>query len=418
MAAGRFAVRVLCTVAFSAAHARAALPLVSMLTELGHEVLVAGPASVLEGFVGEPVRTVAALPEVCDQLADLLQGEVLALPPDYDPFADEMLVEFAAGPHITPTARALLPVAADFRPHLVLRAGIEFSGVLVAERLGVPHVAAPTGVGQYMDRLTLLNALNERRAELRLPLHESLDSAHRYGRLDAVPPAYSFARQRMPAAFAYQQPSHHSDGERLPQWIADLDPGKPLVVASTSTSGGVFATESALRLFDFDAIPDQALRHSPLAHLETLITGLAAVDCEAVVLTGSLPVEAHAAPNVHLVESVPQALLLQAADLLVSHGGYNSIREAMRAGVPVAVLPVLHDQMHNAHRVTELKLGVRVPDFQPDAVAKACRHALANMEIRHAVRKAQRHVLGLPPIRAVAGYLERIVLRNRKLVSM
>jgi N-glycosyltransferase len=410
-------VRVLCTVAFSAAHARAVLPLVTMLTEQGHEVLVAGPASVLAGVAGEPVRTAAALPEVCDQLVDLLQGEVLALPPDYDPFADEMIVEFAAGPHIRAAVAALLPLAADFRPHLVLRCGIEFAGMLVAERLGVPHVAAPSGVGQYMDRLTLLNALNERRAELRLPLHESLDSVHRYGRLDAVPPGYSFARQPMPAAFAHQQPSHHSTGERLPQWLADLDPSKPLVVASTSTSGGVFATESALRLFDFDAIPDQALRHSPLAHLETLIGGLAAVDCEAVVLTGGLPVDAPAAPNVHLAESLPQALLLQAADLLVSHGGYNSIREAMRAGTPIAVLPVMHDQMHNAHRVGELKLGVRVQDFCPEAVAAACHRALADTEIHSAVRRARRHMLGLPPIRAVAGYLERIVQRNRRLVS-
>ncbi|MET9629183.1 glycosyltransferase [Lentzea sp. NPDC006480] len=385
------------------------------LTEQGHEVLVAGPASVLSGFAREAVRTTAVLPEVCDQLVDLLQGEMLTLPPDYDPFADEMIVEFAAGPHIRGAVLALLPVAADFRPDLVLRDGIEFAGMLVAERLGVPHVAAPTGVGQYMDRLTLLNALNERRAELRLPLHESLDSAHRYGRLDAVPPGYSFARQPMPPAFAYQQPEHHSTADRLPQWLADLDPGKPLVVASTSTSGGVFATESALRLFDFDAIPDLALRHSPLAHLETLVAGLSAVDCEAVVLTGGLPVEAQAARHVHLVEQLPQALLLQTADLLVSHGGYNSIREAVRAGAPTAVLPVLHDQMHNAHRVCELKLGVRVQDFEARAVAEACQRALSSPEIYHAVKRAQRHMLGLPPIRTVAGYLERIVHRNRKL---
>ena len=220
--------RVLCTVAFSAAHARAMLPLVAMLTSLGHEVLVAGPPSVLRGFADEPVRVAAALPEVADQLADLLQGEVLTLPPDYDPFSDEMIVEFAAGPHISAAFAGLLPVATEFRPHVVLRAGIEFAGLLVAERLGVPHVTAPTGVGQYMDRLTLLNALNERRAELRQPLHESLDSAHRYGRLDAVPPGYSFARQPMPAAFCYQQPSHHSVGERVPQWLADLDPARPL----------------------------------------------------------------------------------------------------------------------------------------------------------------------------------------------
>jgi hypothetical protein len=95
-----------------------------------------GLCSVLRGFEDEPVRRAGVLPEVCDQLADLLQGEVLALPPDYDPFADEMIVGFAAGPHITAAVRALLPVVADFRPHLVLRAGIEFAGVLVAERLG------------------------------------------------------------------------------------------------------------------------------------------------------------------------------------------------------------------------------------------------------------------------------------------
>ncbi|WP_439656302.1 glycosyltransferase [Lentzea sp. HUAS TT2] len=409
--------RVLCTVAFSAAHARATLPLVAMLASLGHEVLVAGPASVLRGFAGEPVRVAAALPEVADQLAELLQGEVLTLPPDYDPFSDEMVVEFAAGPHITAAVEGLLPVAVDFRPDLVLRGGIEFAGLLVAERLGVPHVTAPTGVGQYMDRLTLLNALNERRGELRQPVHESLDSAHRYGRLDAVPPGYSFARQPMPPAFTYQQPTHHSTGERLPQWLADLDPSRPLVVASTSTSGGVFESESSLDLFDFDALPAQALDRSPLAHLETMVAGLSSVDCEAVVLTGGLPVEASAS-HVHLVESLPQALLLQSADLLVSHGGYNSVREAMRAGVPAAVLPVLHDQMHNAHRVGELRLGVRVHDFCADAVTEACQRALSDPKIRAGVRRAQRHMLGLPSIRDAAEYLERIVQRNKKLVSM
>ncbi|MGI5501190.1 glycosyltransferase [Lentzea sp. CA-135723] len=408
--------RVLCTVAYSAAHARTTLPLTAALTSLGHEVLVAGPRSVLRGFADEPVNVAPVFPEIADQLADLLQGEVLTLPPNYDPFSDEMIVELAAGPHIAAAIEALLEVAAEFRPHLVLRDGIEFAGLLVAERLGIPHVTAPTGVGQYVDRLTLLNALNERRAELRQPSHESLDSAHRYGRLDAVPPGYSFARQPMPPAFAFQQPCHQGAGERLPQWLADLDPARPLVVASTSTSGGVFESESALNLFDFDELPAQVLERSPLAHLEAMTRGLSTVDCEAVVLTGGLPVES-AAPNVHLVEELPQALLLQGADLLVSHGGYGSVREAMRAGVPIAVLPVLHDQMHNAHRVNDLKLGVRVQDFRADAVARACEHALRDDGIRAGVRRAQRHLLGLPPIRDVARYLERIVERNHKKVS-
>ena len=58
-------------------------------------------------------------------------------------------------------------------------------------------------------------------------------------------------------------------GSRI--WI----PSRPLVVASTSTAGGVFATESALRLFDFDAMPERVISRSPLAHLETLVGALA-----------------------------------------------------------------------------------------------------------------------------------------------
>ncbi|ANZ43601.1 hypothetical protein BBK82_46535 [Lentzea guizhouensis] len=406
--------RVLCTVAFSAPHARAHLPLMSMLSTLGHEVLVAGPASVLAGLAGEPVRVNACLPELSDQLADLLAGEPLTLPPDYDPFADEMLVELAAGPHITAAVRALLPVATGFRPDLVLRAGVEFAGLLVAERLRIPHVSAPSGVAHYMDRLTLLNALNERRAELGLPQPESLDSTHRFGRLDAVPPGYSFARQPMPAAFGFQQPSHHSPGERLPQWVADLDPARPLVVVSTSTSGGVFASSSALELFDFNAMPARVSERSPLAHLEVVAAALASLECEAVVLTGGLPVPEQPAAHVHFVDALPQALLLHSADLLVSHGGYNSVREAMRAGVPSVVLPLLHDQMHNAHRVQQLGVGVHVRDFSEEAVVQGCERALGDAGIRRQVRRAQRGMLGMPSVWEVAGFLERVVGRGRR----
>jgi hypothetical protein len=74
---------------------------------------------------------------------------------------------------------------------------------------------------------------------------------------------------------------------------------------------------------------------------------------------------------VHVTDSVPQPLVLEAADLFVTHGGYDGIREALRSGVPVVVHPQNQDQPHNAARVAELGLGVAVTDPDAGELAKA-----------------------------------------------
>ncbi|MFC5062158.1 nucleotide disphospho-sugar-binding domain-containing protein [Actinomycetospora atypica] len=103
----------------------------------------------------------------------------------------------------------------------------------------------------------------------------------------------------------------------------------------------------------------------------------------------------------HVTDWVPQTLVLQSADLFVTHGGYNGIREAVRHGVPMVVVPQFGDQDHNADRIAALGLGARVPPAgtaTPDDVATAVAAVLADRTVRTTVRAAHRAMLALPPI--------------------
>lgn len=61
--------------------------------------------------------------------------------------------------------------------------------------------------------------------------------------------------------------------------------------------------------------------------------------------------------NILLYPYVPQLEVLHNADLFITHGGMNSISEALYFGVPMLVVPQMADQPANAKRVEELKLG-------------------------------------------------------------
>ena len=62
--------------------------------------------------------------------------------------------------------------------------------------------------------------------------------------------------------------------------------------------------------------------------------------------------------NVFLFRRVPQLKVLQAADLMVMHGGTNSISECMLAGVPMLAYPGAVDQPGNAARVVYHGMGL------------------------------------------------------------
>ncbi len=74
-----------------------------------------------------------------------------------------------------------------------------------------------------------------------------------------------------------------------------------------------------------------------------------AVDPEAL---GQIP------DNFTVAQFVPQLQVLRAADVFITHGGMNSINEAVAYGVPMVVVPNTVEQSINAARLEQLQCGL------------------------------------------------------------
>lgn len=61
--------------------------------------------------------------------------------------------------------------------------------------------------------------------------------------------------------------------------------------------------------------------------------------------------------NFIIRNQVPQITVLKQASLFITHGGMNSVSEAMTYGVPMLVIPFVSDQPVNARQVAKLGLG-------------------------------------------------------------
>ena len=76
--------------------------------------------------------------------------------------------------------------------------------------------------------------------------------------------------------------------------------------------------------------------------------------------SGSTPIDSLGPPPSGAVvrEHLPQVALLAHTDVLVTHGGNNSVTEACAAGVPLVVLPMSTDQFAGASAIERAGVGV------------------------------------------------------------
>ena len=135
--------------------------------------------------------------------------------------------------------------------------------------------------------------------------------------------------------------------------------------------------------------------------LRGLATALAPLGGTVIVATGRTdPAALGPLPaNVLARRFVPQPEVLDRAALFVTHGGMNSVNEAMYAGVPMLVVPQGADQPLVARRVVELGAGlsIRTQDAAAGPVHTLARRLLDDPRFRAAattLRAAQRQAGG------------------------
>ncbi len=132
--------------------------------------------------------------------------------------------------------------------------------------------------------------------------------------------------------------------------------------------------DSCVRAWDepFDPPPgDGALVYVSLGSLGSadvelmnrLVAALAETPHRYVVSTGPQHELIELAPNMTGAEFLPQPAILPHVDLVITHGGNNTVTESLHFGKPMIVLPLFWDQHDNAQRVAECGFGVRLPSY-------------------------------------------------------
>lgn len=93
-------------------------------------------------------------------------------------------------------------------------------------------------------------------------------------------------------------------------------------------------------------------------------------------------------PHVVVRPRVPQVAVLARAGVFVSHGGMNSVQEALVHGVPLLLYPLTADQPAVADRVVELGAGRRIgPDPTPEDLREGVEELVNEARYRAAAER-------------------------------
>jgi UDP:flavonoid glycosyltransferase YjiC (YdhE family) len=114
-------------------------------------------------------------------------------------------------------------------------------------------------------------------------------------------------------------------------------------------------------------------------------------------------------------EFLPQTSLLPLVDLVITHGGNNTVTEAIHFGKPMIVLPLFWDQYDNAQRVDESGFGVRLDTyrFTDDELHGAIKQLLGDADLNARLATVSEQVQSRDGVGQAALLIEQAALRGR-----
>ncbi|WP_328538820.1 glycosyltransferase [Streptomyces sp. NBC_00344] len=387
--------RILFTAHAGKSHLRLLIPLAQAAVRAGHTVAVADDESMRAESVSYGLRF---FPAGVDWAKDPFCVEAIALPlfrGDQEAYEDG-LVDCVLGPPALVAARDILRIAEEWQPDLIVREGEEMGGYLAAEALGIPHVAVAGGSTHLLPPAVTHQRLNALRAELGLPADPADNTAYKHLLVSWLPARCTGDDLDPRTLRHYRQTVPYRSDDKVLPWLAGLPEDKPVVYASIGTMA-----------------PSMPWQSNDLLH--AVIEAVSGIDCTALVSIGVGrdpaefgPVPAHVRL---LTEWVPQDVLLETADVFVTHGGHSSIREGLRSGIPMLVTPMYDDQPHSAEHCAEMGNGISLPSYWAtgETVGEELRKLLTDPAYRQRAAAVQREILATPPVEQLVADLEELV---------
>ncbi len=144
--------------------------------------------------------------------------------------------------------------------------------------------------------------------------------------------------------------------------------------------------------------------------MKTLIATLADSPFRVIVSMGPQHEELELAPNMAGAEFLPQTSILPEVDLVITHGGNNTVTESLRFGKPMVLLPLFWDQYDNAQRIHETGFGTRLSTYEhePEALRAAIESLLADEALASRLGKLSGRLAAAPGTEKAADLLEEL----------
>lgn len=385
--------RILLTTQPAYGHFRPLLPVARALLARGHDVRVA-----TSGLFGSVVveHGLFAIPAGLEWL----ESDKSTIPDELRAPPDSTLETYFAHQFVRMTARRLaedvIAHAGGVAPDVIVRGSTEFGGALAAEAMGIPvatiQVASPSLISPAV-LAAVEPVLNGVRVGLGLPPDRHLARLQATPVLCFAPPALHDPTVPLAPNFSSFRLEPYREEPTLSSPLRELGTVRPLVYA---TLGTVF-NNPAYELPFFPAV------------LEAL--GEEDVDVLVALGPGADPASLGPHPeNVHVAAYVPQRAVLARSRVVICHGGYGTVLDAVDAAVPLIVVPFGADQHINGASVERLGIGRLIDEeaLTADVLRGAARALLTDPDWQRNITELRNAWHALPHPAAAAALIEQI----------
>jgi MGT family glycosyltransferase len=147
--------------------------------------------------------------------------------------------------------------------------------------------------------------------------------------------------------------------------------------------------------------------------MQALVDALADAPYRVIVSKGPQHDSIRLADNMAGAEFLPQTSILPHVDLVITHGGNNTVTEALHFGKPMVVLPVFWDQYDNAQRIHETGFGLRLDTYRhaPEELIGAIERLLGDEALARRLGATSRRLQSAPGTVAAAEAIEAVLAR-------